>query len=74
MDAQEMVRQIRWLGHDGFRIDASKTVYFDPFQIDGGPPADLVLVTHAHYDHCSPEDVAKVEAILREEHKQCAQY
>ena len=60
MNAQEMVGKIRWLGHDGFRIDASKTVYVDPFQIEGGPTADLVLVTHAHFDHCSPEDVAKV--------------
>jgi L-ascorbate metabolism protein UlaG (beta-lactamase superfamily) len=60
MKTQEMVKQIRWLGHDGFRIDASKTVYIDPFQIAGGPAADIILITHEHYDHCSPEDVAKI--------------
>jgi L-ascorbate metabolism protein UlaG (beta-lactamase superfamily) len=60
MQVQEMVKQIAWLGHDTFRITGSKTVYFDPFQIASGPKADVVLVTHAHYDHCSPEDVARI--------------
>ena len=53
--------KIRWLGHDGFRIDAGKTIYFDPYQIDGGPPADLILVSHDHFDHCSPEDIHKIQ-------------
>jgi len=50
-----------WLGHDGFRIDAGKTIYFDPYQITGGPVADLILVSHEHFDHCSPEDIAKIQ-------------
>jgi L-ascorbate metabolism protein UlaG (beta-lactamase superfamily) len=53
--------KIAWLGHDGFRIDAEKTVYFDPYQIEGGPVADLILISHDHFDHCSPEDVAKIQ-------------
>ena len=58
---QEMVKKIEWLGHDGFRINASKTIYFDPFQITGGPEADLVFISHDHFDHCSPDDVAKIQ-------------
>jgi len=58
---QEMVKNIEWLGHDGFRINAGKTIYFDPFQITGGPDADLILISHDHFDHCSPEDVAKIQ-------------
>jgi len=54
--------KIVWLGHDGFRIDAAKRVYFDPYQIEGGPVADLILISHEHFDHCSPEDVAKIQA------------
>lgn len=57
---EKMIDRIHWLGHSGFYVKGSKVVYFDPFQISGGPQADLVLVTHAHFDHCSPEDVAKV--------------
>jgi len=55
------IGKIHWLGHASFRIDGdSAVVYIDPWKIARGPGADLVLVTHEHYDHCSPEDVAKV--------------
>lgn len=40
------------------RIRGSKTIYFDPWQIEGEPhDADYVFVTHEHYDHFSPEDI-----------------
>ncbi|MBW2514702.1 MAG: MBL fold metallo-hydrolase [Deltaproteobacteria bacterium] len=61
MDIQEMKKNIVWLGHDGFRIDASTCVYIDPYQIDTGKAADLILITHEHFDHCSPEDVARIQ-------------
>ncbi len=53
--------KINWLGHDSFRIDSSLTIYIDPFQIEPGPKADLILVTHEHHDHCSPDDIAKIQ-------------
>ncbi len=55
------VEKIHWLGHDGFRIDSDKIIYFDPYQIETGPMADLILISHDHFDHCSPEDVAKIQ-------------
>ncbi len=58
---KNLANKIVWLGHDGFRIDTEKTIYFDPYQIEGGPEADLILVSHDHFDHCSPEDVAKIQ-------------
>jgi L-ascorbate metabolism protein UlaG (beta-lactamase superfamily) len=57
---QDIAKKIVWLGHDSFRIDTSKTVYFDPYQISSDPKADLILITHEHFDHCSPDDVAKI--------------
>jgi len=53
--------KIKWLGHDGFQIAKDKIVYIDPFKIEGGKDkADIILITHSHYDHCSVEDVAKL--------------
>ncbi len=54
--------EIRWLGHDGFRVAWSGGIlYFDPFRVLVEPrDGDLVLVTHEHFDHCSPEDIEKV--------------
>lgn len=41
--------------------DAGLTVRFDPFRIAGAPhDADVIFITHAHYDHFSPEDIRKV--------------
>ncbi len=54
-----MVENIHWLGHDSFRIDGSRTVYVDPWKISRPTPsADVILVTHDHYDHLSPDDIA----------------
>lgn len=55
------IKNIHWLGHSGFRIDGEKVLYIDPYQIEGGPPADIVLITHEHFDHCSPDDVSKIQ-------------
>ena len=53
--------KITWLGHDGFRIQNSQTIYIDPFKTEGrGPKADIILVTHEHFDHCSLDDLKKI--------------
>lgn len=55
-----MTYPYHWLGHAGIRIDGSKRIYVDPYQIRCTDPADMILVTHAHYDHFSPEDIQKI--------------
>jgi L-ascorbate metabolism protein UlaG (beta-lactamase superfamily) len=58
-----MIANIHWLGHDSFRLDGSRTVYIDPWKLGAdAPPADLILITHDHFDHFSAEDIALVEA------------
>ena len=52
--------KLTWLGHDGFRIQDGQIVYIDPYQIEGGPKADLILVSHEHDDHCSVDDLKKI--------------
>jgi len=56
-----MIENIHWLGHDSFRLDGSSTVYIDPWKLAAdAPPADLILITHDHYDHFSPDDIARL--------------
>ncbi len=61
METREAIANLHWLGHDSFRLDGPPTIYFDPWQLKGKlPRADLVLVSHEHHDHCSPDDVKKI--------------
>ncbi|MBM3253493.1 MAG: MBL fold metallo-hydrolase [Candidatus Omnitrophica bacterium] len=54
-----MLENIIWLGHASFKIkEKSKNIYIDPWQlVPNQEKADLILITHEHYDHCSQEDV-----------------
>jgi len=56
-----MVKDIHWFGHDTFKIVGEKIIYTDPFKIKKKDTADIILITHEHYDHCSPEDVKKIQ-------------
>lgn len=49
--------KIEWLGHAGFRITDELVIYIDPYEVVGQPTADVILVTHSHFDHCSREDL-----------------
>jgi L-ascorbate metabolism protein UlaG (beta-lactamase superfamily) len=56
-----LLDSIEWLGHAGFRVTAGKAViYIDPYRVKDGPPADVILITHGHYDHFSPQDVERL--------------
>jgi L-ascorbate metabolism protein UlaG (beta-lactamase superfamily) len=57
------VDHIHWLGHASFRLDdGGAQIYIDPWKLPAGlPKADVILITHAHFDHHSPEDIAKIE-------------
>jgi L-ascorbate metabolism protein UlaG (beta-lactamase superfamily) len=58
----EILNNIFWLGHDGFMIKADeKIVVIDPYQAAIVEPADILLITHVHHDHCSPKDVDKFQ-------------
>ena len=56
---KSVIDKITWLGHASFKLTGSKTVYIDPWKMpaDSGNDGDLILVTHDHHDHCSPNDI-----------------
>ena len=56
-----LLDSLEWLGHSGFRITmGAVTIYIDPYRVPEGPVADVILVTHGHYDHYSPQDVQRL--------------
>ncbi len=49
------------LKHSSIKIKKEKIIYIDPYKIDiPAHDADLILCTHSHYDHFSPEDIKAV--------------
>ncbi|MBU0665797.1 MAG: MBL fold metallo-hydrolase [Nanoarchaeota archaeon] len=52
---------IERLSHASFKITGTKIVYVDPYKLFGDfEKADLVIITHNHFDHCSVSDVKKI--------------
>jgi L-ascorbate metabolism protein UlaG (beta-lactamase superfamily) len=59
--ALSALKGIEWLGHAGFRIKTrAGIVYIDPYRVEDAPPADLILITHDHFDHFSRDDVLRL--------------
>lgn len=56
-----MTEQITVNAQSSIRIGGEKVLYFDPFRIGAAAKdADIVFITHAHFDHFSPADIEKV--------------
>lgn len=58
---------ITWYGHANFRlidkVSGNTVYYIDPYNFPTSTklsPADIVFITHAHGDHCSPSDVDRI--------------
>ncbi len=53
---------IEWLGHASFVFEENgKTVYIDPFRLkDRSRKADIILITHSHFDHFNMEDITAI--------------
>ena len=56
--------EFHWTGHDGFRIvdtESGRIIYIDPYQLTskqrGRKDADIILISHNHFDHLSNEDL-----------------
>lgn len=57
-----MLKDIDVLCHSSIRINKGKVIYIDPFRIKNvNKDADIIFITHDHYDHYSEEDIEKIK-------------
>ncbi len=57
-----MLENIEVLFHSSIRISKRKVIYIDPYSIQKNyMDADLIFITHSHFDHYSKEDIEKVK-------------
>mgnify|MGYP003614968723 FL=1 len=55
---EALAESIQWFGQSAVKIqNCGKTIYIDPFRLKQPDKADLVLITHSHFDHFSPDDL-----------------
>ena len=57
-----MLERITWFRQSALRwADAERTIYLDPWGTPAdAPPADLILITHAHHDHFQRDEIARL--------------
>ena len=56
-----MLEKTEVLCHSSIKITKGSIIYFDPFKINKEyHDADIIFITHSHYDHYSEEDINKV--------------
>lgn len=57
-----MLEDIQVLCHSSIKVNKGKVIYIDPFKIDENyNDADIIFITHDHYDHYSEDDIDKVK-------------
>ncbi len=57
-----MLENFKVLCHSSIKYDGEKVIYIDPFKIKKeSKDADIIFITHSHYDHFSKEDINKIK-------------
>jgi L-ascorbate metabolism protein UlaG (beta-lactamase superfamily) len=58
----EVLEGFTWFRQSAYRwTDGELNIYIDPWGVDqDAPPADLILITHAHQDHFQPEEIERL--------------
>ncbi|MEF3280449.1 MAG: MBL fold metallo-hydrolase [Elusimicrobiota bacterium] len=58
----KIIENINWLGHASIMIKADgKNIFIDPWKLKNiKEKADIILITHSHFDHFSEEDIEKI--------------
>jgi L-ascorbate metabolism protein UlaG (beta-lactamase superfamily) len=54
--------ELKWLGHASWKLKTGdKIIYIDPYEGEYDEPADIILSTHHHDDHCKPDKIAMIK-------------
>lgn len=57
-----MLDNIKCLGHSSIKIINNKVIYIDPYNLkENNNDADIIFITHSHYDHFSINDINKIK-------------
>lgn len=60
--SRKLIENIKVLCHSSIVINLEKVIYIDPFRVNQNyKNADIIMITHNHYDHYSEEDIQKVK-------------
>lgn len=63
----QIIDKIKVFTHSSICLESERVIYIDPYQIRQElHNADLILITHDHYDHFSPEDIDRVLKLNKE--------
>ncbi len=58
---EALAESIQWFGQASVKIQYSgKTIYIDPFSLKESDNADVIFITHPHFDHYSEDDIKKI--------------
>ncbi len=58
---EALAESIQWFGQASVKIQYSgKTIYIDPFSLKESNQADVIFITHPHFDHYSEDDIKKI--------------
>lgn len=56
------MKNINLFKHNSIKITGDFNIYIDPFEIDNETKdADIIFITHSHYDHFSIKDILKIK-------------
>ena len=57
-----MLERMTWFRQSALRwADCERAIYIDPWGTpEDSPPADLIMITHAHDDHLRPEEIDRL--------------
>ena len=59
-NVEKVVESMHWLGQASYKIVNKKIIYIDPFELKKADKADIIFITHSHFDHLDKDSLAKI--------------